>query len=64
MDGEAAFELTGRRLVGACLVTSASLFLGGFVAVLLGDATEAKQALAYGVAWQGTLGTFLSPGTK
>lgn len=59
MDGEVVPDFTRERLIGAGLVTISNLALGGFVAVALGDATQAKQALAYGVAWQGTFGSFV-----
>jgi hypothetical protein len=32
---------------------------GGVVAVLVGDAVKAKQAIAYGLGWQGLIGGFL-----
>jgi hypothetical protein len=59
MDGDVILDFTRERWIGAGLVALTNLLLGGVVAVILGDVTQAKQALAYGVAWQGTLGSFL-----
>ncbi len=39
----------------------AQALAGGGIAVLVGDATHPKQAIAYGLGWQGLIGGFLKP---
>jgi hypothetical protein len=36
--------------------------VGGAVAWIVGDATHPKQAVAYGLGWQGLIGGFLQRG--
>jgi hypothetical protein len=56
------------RVVGAVLMFAIFALGGGVVAMLVGDATEAKQAIAYGLGWQGLIGGFiqgtLGPGSR
>ena len=55
----ADLHITPSRVLGAILVVVAFLCIGGLVAVLLGDATRPRQAIAYGLGWQGLIGGFL-----
>jgi uncharacterized membrane protein YbjE (DUF340 family) len=55
MNG-AELHISGTRVLGFVVVGIGSMVLGGLVAYLIGDATAARQAVAYGVGWQGTLG--------
>jgi hypothetical protein len=59
----ADFHFTFPRLVGALLVLAIFIIAGGVVAMLVGDANEAKQAIAYGLGWQGLIGGFIQ-GTR
>jgi hypothetical protein len=52
----AKLTLTLTRGFGFVLVVLIFIGAGGGVAVLLGDATQAKQAVAYGLGWQSTIG--------
>jgi hypothetical protein len=55
----ADLHLSWTRLLGCVIVVAGSMALGGLVAWLVGDATAARQAVAYGVSWQALLGGFL-----
>jgi len=44
---------------GVVAFTAFFLALGGGVAVLVGEATEAKHAVFYGLGWQGILGGYI-----
>lgn len=57
--GRAKLELSLSRVVGALLVMAIFVAGGGVAAFLVGDAQEAKHAVAYGLGWQGTLGGFI-----
>jgi uncharacterized membrane protein YbjE (DUF340 family) len=48
-------------VLGAVLIVGAFIVGGGFIAVIIGDATLARHALAYGFAWQSLVGAFLKP---
>jgi hypothetical protein len=52
-------HITLWRVVGAALVLLIFVSAGGFVAFLVGDATHIKQAVIYGLGWEGTLGGFI-----
>jgi hypothetical protein len=52
-------KITFPRVLGALLVLGVFVAAGGGVAILVGDATEPKQAIAYGLGWQGLIGGFL-----
>jgi hypothetical protein len=58
-EGKSAPVLTRTRILGGLGFLIFVLALGGFVAVGLGGVTEARQAMAYGAAWQGTMGAFV-----
>jgi len=47
-----------------CILVIGLIFLvaGGGAAVLIGDVTEAKTALSYGMAWQAILGGVIKTG--
>ncbi len=55
----AELRLTFGRIVGALLVIGIFIVAGGVVALLVGDAMRPKQAIAYGLGWQGLIGGFL-----
>lgn len=55
----AVFKVTLLRVIGFLLVLTVFIAAGGVVAILVGDATEPKQAIAYGLGWQGLIGGFL-----
>lgn len=59
-DGELDLALEWPRVIGHVGVTILTLGLGGFTALVLGDVTQLRQGLAYGVAWQGTLGSMIT----
>jgi len=59
LAGGADLSLTVPKVLGLVLVFAIFSGLGGFVAFLVGDATQAKQAVFYGLGWQGTLGGFI-----
>lgn len=52
------------KLIVAGLILVALVILGGAAAVLLGDATQAKQAIAYGVAGEGLVGGIIRGATS
>lgn len=52
----AELTISFSRCVGLVVVVAGTMALGGFVAYLVGGATSAHQAVAYGLGWQGTLG--------
>jgi hypothetical protein len=52
-------HITWLRCGGALPVICIFALAGGLVAYLVGDATAARQAVAYGLAWQGLVGGFL-----
>jgi hypothetical protein len=55
------FSLRGALVVVGLLALQAAL--GGAVAVLVGDATLAKQAIAYGVGAEGIVGGYIKGAT-
>jgi hypothetical protein len=55
--------VTLTRVLGFVLVVVIFIAAGGGVALLIGDATQAKQAIAYGLGWQSTIGGFIQ-GTR
>jgi hypothetical protein len=61
LAGGADLHLTFPRLLGALLIVLVFIVAGGGIAVLVGDATHPKQAIAYGLGWQGLIGGFLKP---
>jgi hypothetical protein len=61
--GKANWTFSVGRLAGAALVLAIFIVGGGVVALLIGDATVAKQAIAYGLGWQATVGGFIQ-GTR
>ncbi len=61
--GNAHLQLSVGRVVGALTVLAIFVVGGGVVAILLGDATQPKQAIAYGLGWQATIGGFFQ-GTR
>jgi hypothetical protein len=56
VKGQTQLTVTPARVIGALLIISIFLAGGGVVAILFGDAQEAKHAVFYGLGWQGTLG--------
>jgi len=58
MNG-ADLHISATRLLGFGIVVLGSMALGGLVAYLVGDATVARNAVAYGVGWQGLIGGFI-----
>jgi hypothetical protein len=58
MNG-AELHLSGTRVLGFLVVLVGYLAAGGLVAYLVGDATAARHAIAYGLGWQGLIGGFL-----
>ena len=61
--GGADVHVTLGRVLGALAIVAIFVVAGGVVAILLGDATKAKQAIAYGLGWQGTIGGLIQ-GTR
>lgn len=61
--GKSNWTLSVGRIIGAALVLTIFIGAGGVVALLIGDATVAKQAIAYGLGWQATIGGFIQ-GTR
>ena len=59
LRGELAWRPTPGRLLGLTGFVAFFLGLGGAVALLLGDATEPKHAIAYGLGWQAILGGYI-----
>lgn len=57
----ADLHISPRNVLGAVLIVGAFIVGGGFIAVIIGDATLARHALAYGFAWQSLVGAFLKP---
>ncbi len=57
-DG-ADLNLTAPRVFGAVIVVACYLIAGGTVACVIGDATAARHAIAYGLGWQGLVGGLL-----
>ena len=55
----AQLRITLPRVLGAAMVFLAYVVAGGVVAMLVGDAILPKQAIAYGLGWQGLIGGFL-----
>jgi hypothetical protein len=55
----ADFQITPLRILGAIVVFLIFVLAGGVVAMLVGDAQHPKQAIAYGLGWQGLIGGFL-----
>lgn len=58
MNG-ADLHLTFPRLLGIAVVIVGYLVAGGVVAYVIGDATAARHAIAYGLGWQGLIGGLL-----
>lgn len=56
LAGGADVNISVGRIIGVVLVLGVFIVGGGIVAILVGDATEPKQAIAYGLGWQGTIG--------
>lgn len=52
-------HITATRVLGALCVVGIYAGAGGLIAYLLGEATAARHAIAYGLAWQGLIGGFL-----
>jgi len=52
-------HLTLKRALGALIVIGGYMVAGGVVAYLVGGATEARHAIAYGLGWQGVIGGYL-----
>ncbi len=55
----AHLELSLHQAIGAAVVLAVFIVAGGVVAILVGDAIRPKQAIAYGLGWQGLIGGFL-----
>jgi hypothetical protein len=47
------------RVLGFAIVLIIFMALGGLIAYLVGDATDPRHALFYGLGWQGTIGGFI-----
>jgi uncharacterized membrane protein YbjE (DUF340 family) len=58
MNG-ADLHISWTRVTGFAVVIVGYLAAGGLVAFLVGDATAARHAVAYGMGWQGLVGGFL-----
>jgi hypothetical protein len=58
----AELHITPTRIVGLVVVIAGTMALGGLVAYLIGDAT-AREAVLYGLGWQGAIGGFIQ-GTR
>lgn len=58
MDG-AELHVSGTRIAGFLVVVTCYLVAGGLVAYVVGDATAARHAIAYGLGWQGLIGGLL-----
>jgi len=56
----AELTLSPGRVVGALLVLLIFIAGGGIAAIIAGDASQAKQAIAYGLGWQATVGGFIN----
>ena len=52
-------DATFKKVAGSVLALVVFLVLGGIAALVVGDAVRPKQAIAYGLGWQGTIGGFL-----
>jgi hypothetical protein len=59
LAGGAEVTVTLARVLGCVLVLVVFIAAGGVVAILVGDAVKPKQAIAYGLGWQGLIGGFL-----
>jgi hypothetical protein len=55
-------KITPWRAFGAIVVVLIFAAGGGVAALLIGDVTAAKQAVAYGLAWQSILGGAIKTG--
>lgn len=55
MGGQDEWPPPPIRMVGAVGVVLINMFIGGVVAVFIGEATLMKQAVAYGFAWPALL---------
>jgi hypothetical protein len=55
----AQLTITFSRVLGFMIVLFSFMALGGLVACLVGDATDARHALFYGLGWQGLIGGFI-----
>ncbi len=53
--GEKTLAITVPRLLAALVIATIFVFAGGLLAIAFGDATQAKQALAYGLGMEGLL---------
>lgn len=50
---------TFKKVAGSLMTLVIFLVLGGVAALIVGDAVHPKQAIAYGLGWQGTIGGFV-----
>jgi len=55
------FSPTWPKTLGAVVVLVGFIVGGGFVALVVGGATEPRHAIAYGLAWQSIIGGLLQP---
>lgn len=49
------------RIIVALLIAAGFISLGGVTAFFVGEATEAKHAIAYGLGFEATLGGLVRP---
>ncbi len=54
--GEQSLAITLPRLIAALVIAAIFIAAGGALSIAFGDATEGKQALAYGLGIEGILG--------
>jgi membrane associated rhomboid family serine protease len=52
----AEVHITPVRVFGVFLIVAVFIVAGGVFAMALGDADQPKQAIAYGLGWQGSIG--------
>jgi hypothetical protein len=58
----AELSIKPKTVFGFVIVFSGTLALGGLVAYLIGDASAPRDAIFYGLGWQGVLGGFIQGG--
>lgn len=60
LAGGANLHITLPRVLGVVLVIAAFIAAGGLVALLFSnDTTSVKEAITYGLGWQGLIGGFI-----
>lgn len=62
--GELEWQPSVGRILGVVGFVTAFVSLGGAAALVVGDAAEAKHAIAYGLGWQGILGGYITGTTR